>query len=829
MWMVYRANGVVNGGTRIYERAYKAHPHRQDFAQLAFCGLVREAEYGKQGLLARKLCKDFEQDRYFFWSVCSMATQAWDGGLGAGDMQLGLAEKMMAKALQEGKLKDSEELRLYIQILQQQGKRQEAADLLANPEGEVMKSMLDSSPDTNPSGWELQQDLAVMHHDLANYPASLTIYQAQLQGAHPDNWAFWLGHLDAALAGEPATSDNVASTVSLAGSISEKDPRLRGPCLVPLEAAARRLQAGEEAALEELCEGLVRYLERFGSKSCAASDVRAYLHVIPLSQRVALIATVQAKEEEEAGSDLAALAKLQKSITRHCVLRLLGHGSGKSVEESTRAAVSLVEAYEASLPLNEGMEASERGHGDPLLVLASYYLADAYRSHGSMPRLLHAIALLRRGCKDSERNFEYRVVLMRLLVECGAVSEALELFTALDVKHVQYESLAHELIAGLNAAGLLKEARLVSGRTLHFHSEASREVPEYTANAYRYENYSKVSEFVDFGKKLKRSATAAAAAASLGLWYHSFAGLVMEPYYAMAAERLKEVSPRNLVSNEDHHSIQRWEALPVGPMPPRWDTTVGETTRIEIAARVHATRGVHAALGVGNPTPDALAGCLSGIQELPGWLERATSRLAVRLMEAVGGMEGLLTAEAEANSEGDSIVKQLGEAEAAIEELQAEAMIQIQAATEAATGAAGGVVTLEVGKAAQLLQDTAPVALLLAKACVEAFPASKGGKKKKKEDAAKEGWSKVKEALRGLINTVGIAIQAMGTEAKTLHKALAACGKVEGAAGAGVESGDLKASAALVAKSHQATATQLQGTAKLLAELAKTAAQAARS
>jgi hypothetical protein len=44
-----------------------------------------------------------------------------------------------------------------------------------------------------------------------------------------------------------------------------------------------------------------------------------------------------------------------------------------------------------------------------------------------------------------------------------------------------------------------------------------------------------------------------------------------------------------------------------------------------------------------------------------------------------------------------------------------------------------------------------------------------------------------------------------------------------------VESGDLKASAALVAKSHQATATQLQGTAKLLAELAKTAAQAARS
>ena len=82
---------------------------------------------------------------------------------------------------------------------------------------------------------------------------------------------------------------------------------------------------------------------------------------------------------------------------------------------------------------------------------------------------------------------------MRLLVECGAVSEAYVLFEALDVKHVQYESLAHELISALETGGLLKEARHVSGMTLQFHSEAMREVPEYTANAYRFENYSKVA------------------------------------------------------------------------------------------------------------------------------------------------------------------------------------------------------------------------------------------------------------------------------------------------------------------------------------------------
>ena len=105
MWMVYRANGVVNGGTRIYVRAFKANPHRLDFAELAFCGHVRENAYPKQGQLARKLCKDFEENKYFFWSVCSMATMAWDNSLGAGDMQLELAEKMMSKSLKEGTVK----------------------------------------------------------------------------------------------------------------------------------------------------------------------------------------------------------------------------------------------------------------------------------------------------------------------------------------------------------------------------------------------------------------------------------------------------------------------------------------------------------------------------------------------------------------------------------------------------------------------------------------------------------------------------------------------------------------------------------------------------
>ena len=100
-----------------------------------------------------------------------------------------------------------------------------------------------------------------------------------LRGDHPDNWAFWLGFLDAVLEvpqlaadqsdvchalpaaclcvlqaslqlhnakdhnhdsalvqGSGATADNVAAAIELAGELHGVNPRLRGPCLVSIEA-----------------------------------------------------------------------------------------------------------------------------------------------------------------------------------------------------------------------------------------------------------------------------------------------------------------------------------------------------------------------------------------------------------------------------------------------------------------------------------------------------------------------------------------------------------------------------------------------------------------
>ena len=139
------------------------------------------------------------------------------------------------------------------------------------------------------------------------------------------------------------------------------------------------------------------------------------------------------------------------------------------------------------------------------------------------------------------------------------------------------------------------------------------------------------------------------------------------------------------------------EALPEGPMPPRWGGMLEEEARLRVEAKIWAARGVRAALGEGNPAPDALAACLVGLEALPAPCgEDAAVRASRGMLGCAAGMEALLTTEGEAAEEGATVARACAEAEAAVEGLQAEAMMQLRAGAEAASAAEGGVITLKV-------------------------------------------------------------------------------------------------------------------------------------
>lgn len=103
--------------------------------------MVRGNDLKGQQQAALKLHKTFKNNKYLFWAIMSLALQGEANKGGANNLSYTLAERMMTKAMEEGRVQQTEELRLYLLILTGQDKKKEALALLDSEPGQ--KALLD--------------------------------------------------------------------------------------------------------------------------------------------------------------------------------------------------------------------------------------------------------------------------------------------------------------------------------------------------------------------------------------------------------------------------------------------------------------------------------------------------------------------------------------------------------------------------------------------------------------------------------------------------------------------------------------------------------------
>jgi N-terminal acetyltransferase B complex non-catalytic subunit len=110
----------------VYENSLALQPNNADMAQEVFFAHVRRFNYAKQQQYAMKLFKQIPSAHFVFWSAAAMLLQARSG---EGAMLM-LSEKMVKRALdgrlEKGTRPSGEEMRLYVALLRQQQKVDEA-------------------------------------------------------------------------------------------------------------------------------------------------------------------------------------------------------------------------------------------------------------------------------------------------------------------------------------------------------------------------------------------------------------------------------------------------------------------------------------------------------------------------------------------------------------------------------------------------------------------------------------------------------------------------------------------------------------------------------
>jgi N-acetyltransferase B complex (NatB) non catalytic subunit len=119
-----------------------------------------------------------------------------------------------------------------------------------------------------------------------------------------------------------------------------------------------------------------------------------------------------------------------------------------------------------------------------------------------------AACLLESAMRNSPYNAYLKICAMNVYGGLNAASRSWELYTELNVKHIQNESCTFLILPLLRSGGMYPETISVCKEILFLQRTSGRDIAEYTARAMEHGTVSKAQEFMDFYReKMVKSLT----------------------------------------------------------------------------------------------------------------------------------------------------------------------------------------------------------------------------------------------------------------------------------------------------------------------------------
>uniref|UniRef100_A0A8C7MFW7 N-alpha-acetyltransferase 25, NatB auxiliary subunit n=1 Tax=Oncorhynchus kisutch TaxID=8019 RepID=A0A8C7MFW7_ONCKI len=509
--------------TKLYEAAVKKVPLSEEYHSHLFMAYARVGEYKKMQQAGMALYKIVPKNPYYFWSVMSLVMQAisaQDEKL-AQTMFLPLAERMVEKMVKEEKIEAEAEVQLYFMILERLGKCVEALDVVRGPLGEKLTSELRSR----------ENKCMMMYQRLQLWPECNALsYKLLLK--NPDDWQFYLSYFDSLFhlmdkswsqpeEGEHCVEGPVQTTVTEAvkfvvDRMEEQDKKesrpLRGPYLACLELIHRLRQRGcpDEKELGDPLELMVQFFGKFGDKPCCITDLKIYLHLLPPEQRSQFKKRLgELVPLGEAGEDGFGFPGDTKALQRHlCVCQLsraLGLQHALDTEGKLRLITELKAHYHHGLQFGKSCLKTELQFSDMYCLMAAHVYVDLWTETGDENMLWQCLGVLEEGLSFSPSNAQFKLLLLLLFCRLGAFQPVVDLYSSLDAKHVQHDTIGYLLTRYAGSLGQFAAASQSCNFSLRFFHSNQKDTSEYIIQAYKYGAFEKIPEFIAFRTRLNQS------------------------------------------------------------------------------------------------------------------------------------------------------------------------------------------------------------------------------------------------------------------------------------------------------------------------------------
>eukprot|EP00605_Chrysophyceae_sp_TOSAG23-4_P002785 GSChrysophyteH1.ASY1.ANO1.3069.1 assembled CDS len=325
--------------TAYYELLTTTFPDSVEFMQKLFGLYIKQDNGKKMQLLAQKLYKKLGDKKYVFWTVASMLIQA-----DLPPMMLAVAEKMLHKIFYEATVAakaavenqpGAEELELYLQVLQKQGKFKQSLDILKELQSRDAGAAIDCGEDFQADGSRVKLH-SLRYLNLCSEIICILLgegpddalfseikdIQNKILKSYPDQWD--AHKLLIALevtssvdgSGLPCDDSSLLKHREFLRRLQRENSYLRGPYLAEIELlcvwagrgqdlppswvasespagfsvpSAQEAKGAYSASVDiELSTLLCKYMYKFQSKQCCFSDVKSYLQKLGVASLSAL-------------------------------------------------------------------------------------------------------------------------------------------------------------------------------------------------------------------------------------------------------------------------------------------------------------------------------------------------------------------------------------------------------------------------------------------------------------------------------------------------------------------------------------------------------------
>uniref|UniRef100_A0A671NDW0 N-alpha-acetyltransferase 25, NatB auxiliary subunit n=1 Tax=Sinocyclocheilus anshuiensis TaxID=1608454 RepID=A0A671NDW0_9TELE len=500
--------------TKLYEAAVRKVPTSEEYHSHLFMAYARVGEYKKMQQAGMALYKIVPKNPYYFWSVMSLVMQA----ISAQDeklsqtMFLPLAERMVEKMVKEEKIEAEAEVQLYFMILERLGKYVEALEVVQGPLGEKLTSELQS-----------RENKCMMLYRRLERWAECNALSCKLLLKNPDDWQFYLLYFDSLFhlidqswtppqEGTHSAEGEVHASISQALSFMEdriateeakESKHLRGPYLARLELIRRLRERScpEAQQLGEPLELMFQFFVKFGDKPCCITDLKIFLDLLTPDQHVQFInRLMEAVPLGAPGEDGVAFPGDTRALQRHLCVTQLSRSLGQQHALNTQGKLGLIKELKAHY--RHGLQFGKYvlSHGGSCL----YRPVAGDNVHVFM-LLRSDLGLLEEGLSHSSSNAQFKLLLLLLYCRLGAFEPVVDLYSSLDAKHVQHDTIGYLLTRYAESLGQFAAASQSCNFSLRFFHSNQKDTSEYVIQAYKYGAFEKIPEFIAFRNRLDHS------------------------------------------------------------------------------------------------------------------------------------------------------------------------------------------------------------------------------------------------------------------------------------------------------------------------------------